>query len=345
MMLLSKMSAQCLLIFGFGLAAAPLSYSASCTTQAQMTAEQRNELAQTTRDFAGIVARNDTQALRVKMLPAVASDFAGIAASAQAIEPSMQNATITVDAMYVLDASKDQASGERTQFFCGSPTVVLTFDGLPQGVYALSIVHVTGVPKPQQLALILAKGASDGWLLAGLYGKPMIEDGHDGIWYWNSARKYAGAGKNWDAWAYYRVAAALLDPLDFLSSPNLQKLQHETEQVRPAEIPGTAPMILTMDGKTFRVTAVDTTTEFGALDIDLHYTPDPSQAEQLRTPITARQQVASVMTALIAQHPELREAFHGIWVHADQGNVSLYALELPMGGIAPDQPGQNPSAH
>jgi hypothetical protein len=33
-------------------------------------------------------------------------------------------------------------------------------------------------------------------------------------------------------------------------------------------------------------------------------------------------------------HPELRSAFHGIWVHANQGTSSLFALELPMEQIA-----------
>jgi len=40
------------------------------------------------------------------------------------------------------------------------------------------------------------------------------------------------------------------------------------------------------------------------------------------------------MTALLAQHPGLRQAFHGMWVHADQGDSSLFALELPMDQIA-----------
>jgi hypothetical protein len=39
------------------------------------------------------------------------------------------------------------------------------------------------------------------------------------------------------------------------------------------------------------------------------------------------------MTALLSLHPELRDAFHGIWVHADQGSVSLFSLELPMDQI------------
>jgi hypothetical protein len=332
-----RFKTKCVFIFWSLAALTPLAHSTSCTTQAQMTTEQRDALSNTARSLVGLVLSNDMQSLRAKMLPAVAGDFGGIAASAQAISPLIQHATVTVDGLYVLDASTGQASAERTQFFCGSPTVVLTFDSLPQGTYALSIIHATGVPKPQQISLILAKAAGNAWQLAGFYGKPMIEDGHDGLWYWKSARQYAQARKNWNAWFYYHVAVSLLDPLDFLSSPNLEKLQHETEQVRPTDAPGSAPITLSANGTAFTVTAIDTTTEFGALDIDLHYAPDPSQAEQLRTPLAARQQVTNLMTALLTRHPELREAFHGIWVHADHENASLYALELPMSGIAPGQ--------
>ena len=312
---------------------APLAHSTSCTTQAQMAADQRDNLSNTSRTLAGAVQGNDMQTLRAKIFPAVAGDFAGIAASAQTISPLIQHATITVDALYVLDASATQAGAQRTQFFCGSPTVVLTFDGLPQGTYGLSIMHATGVPKPQQVALILAKAPDNTWQLAGFYTKPMTEDGHDGVWYWKSARQYAQAQKKWDAWFYYHLAANLLDPVDFLSSPNLEKLQRETDEVHLTDAPGSAPITLSANGAAFTVTSIDTTTEFGALDLDLHYAPSPSQAEELRSPINARQQVTDLMAALLAQHPELREAFHGIWIHADHENANIYALELPMSGI------------
>ena len=52
----------------------------------------------------------------------------------------------------------------------------------------------------------------------------------------------------------------------------------------------------------------------------------------LLDPPAARQQVTDVMSALLAQHPELRQAFHGMWIHADVGNGSLFALDLPMSG-------------
>lgn len=93
-------------------------------------------------------------------------------------------------------------------------------------------------------------------------------------------------------------------------------------------------MLLNAQGTTFNVTAIDTTTEFGGLDLDVHYKPDPAQGAQLRTPEAARRQVSEVMTAILTRHPELKQAFHGIWAHADQGNADLFALELPMDQIS-----------
>jgi hypothetical protein len=43
------------------------------------------------------------------------------------------------------------------------------------------------------------------------------------------------------------------------------------------------------------------------------------------------------MTALLSLHPELHDAFHGMWVHADQGSASLFSLELPMEQIGADR--------
>ena len=39
--------------------------------------------------------------------------------------------------------------------------------------------------------------------------------------------------------------------------------------------------------------------------------------------------------ALLALHPELHDAFHGIWVEANQGATSVFSLELPMDQIGP----------
>ncbi|MGA9585680.1 MAG: hypothetical protein WBQ95_10155 [Terracidiphilus sp.] len=332
-----KESCLPLVVLAFASVAIPASHAnaASCLTQSQMTSQQRDTLANEARAMIAMVQGGDIASLRAKTLPAIASDFDGIASSVTSLKPMVQNATITLDEVYSLDASKDQPGAERTQFFCGSPIVVLTFNGIPPAMYALAILHATGVPKPQQISIILAGAAGNQWQLAGFYAKPMVEADHDGLWYWVSARKYAQTKSDWAAWLYYRVAEDLLSPTDFLSSPNLQKLQQEADQARPGDLPGKTPLTLTAQGSTFDLTAIDTTTEFGGLDLDIHYTPSVAEVAQLQTPSTARTQVTSLMAALVQQHPELKQAFHGIWAHADQGNGSLFALELPMDQISP----------
>jgi len=308
--------------------------AASCKTQSQMTAAERDALSSAARSILGKVQSGDAEALRANTIPAVAADFSGVAGSVETLKPLVQRAAITVDSLYMLDASTEAAGAARTDFYCGTPVVVLNFTDLPRGMYALAIVHATGVAQPQQVSLILSETPQHLWLLAGFFSKPLLEAGHDGLWYWESARKYSQRSMKWDAWFYYSAAAYLLNPVEFLSSPNLDKLKHEADMVRPETLPGTKPMSLDAQGSAFQVTSIDTTTALGALDIEVHYTPDAAQAVLLHDPPAAREQVTKVMSALLALHPELREAFHGIWVYADQGPASAFSLELPMDQIA-----------
>jgi hypothetical protein len=332
-MKLAKRTSVSILALACVLAAGRDARAATCTTQAQMAAADRTSLQGSARTLLAQVQSGDEGGVQANTIPAVASDFSGIRSSIEYLKPLVQRATVTVDTLYLLDASDSPAGEARTDFYCGSPVVVLNFTNLPPAVYALAIVHATGVPQPQQVALILSKAAGGRWMLAGFFDRPMITAGHDGLWYWNTARQYAQAKGNWAAWFYYRMASNLLDPLDFLTSPNLQKLQQESDHVKPENLPGAQPLRLTVQQGTFTVTAVDTTTELGGLDLDVHYSPDATQASQLQNPPMARQQVSAIMGALLQLHPELAKAFHGIWVHADQGNASLFALELPMNQI------------
>jgi hypothetical protein len=300
-----------------------------------MTAEERDALSSAARTMMSEVQSGDVQALQMNTIPAIAADFGAIAGSVDSLKPFVQRAAITVNSLYLLDASAESAEVSRIDFYCGMPLVVLNFTDLPPGIYATVIIHATGVSNPQQISLMLSETVEHRWLLAGLFSKPLIEAGHEGLWYWVSARKYAEKKMNWNAWFYYRMAAYLLDPVEFLSSPNLEKLQHEEDLVHPTAFPDAKPMTLEANGSVFQVTAIDTTAALGALDIEVHYAPDAAQATQLHNPPTARNQVTEVMTALMAVHPELQEAFHGIWVYADNGSATLFSLELPMEQIVP----------
>jgi len=311
----------------------PSAFSAACTTQAQMTPVQRDLLASSARTVSAQIQSGNVQAIRANTIPEVAANFNGILQSVTDLRPLIEQATITVDTLYILDSSSDPANASSTEFFCGSPVVMLTFNDLPPGTYALVVLHATGVAKPQQISLILSQTSGKRWMLAGFFDKPMTQAGHDGLWYWVSARKFAQARADWAAWFYYRQAAFLLNPIDLMSSPNFQKLQHESDAVQHSGLPLTQPMTLSAPGEAFTVTAIDPTTEFGPLDLEIDYTPNAMQAALLRNPQTARKQVTDVMLAVLEQHPDLRNAFHGMWVRADQGTNSLFALELPMSGI------------
>jgi len=36
------------------------------------------------------------------------------------------------------------------------------------------------------------------------------------------------------------------------------------------------------------------------------------------------------MKALLNEHPELRDGFHGLWVYAHYANGQSFAIEMPM---------------
>jgi hypothetical protein len=306
---------------------------ATCKTESQLTAMERVTLANAARGLMRWVQAGDVQSLQANTIPQVASDFGGIASSVQALKPRVQQATVTIYNLYSLDASTEPPGAQRTDFYCGTPVVVMNFNGLPPGTYALALLHATGVPQPQQISFVLAKNGNR-WMLAGFFAKPMMDGGHNGLWYWTSARGYAQKKMNWDAWFYYHLAANLLDPVNFLTSANLQKLQRETDQVRPDNLPGSKPLMLSANGSTYEVTGIDTTSALGPLDLEVNYSANPTQVGQLQNPPAARKQVLDVMTSLLALHPELHDAFHGIWVHANQGQAALFSLELPMDQIA-----------
>ncbi|MGB6304637.1 MAG: VWA domain-containing protein [Acidobacteriaceae bacterium] len=332
------------LLIGFAMLWLPRAYAASCKSESEMTTAERDALSNAARAMAGEVQSGDAQALQAKTIPAVAANFGGIAASVANLKPLVQHATLTVDDLYLLDASTEPAGSAATDFFCGNPIIVFHFTNLPPAKYALAILHATGVEKPQQISLVLSETTPNQWMLAGFFSRPMMEAGHDGLWYWERAREFADKKMNLAAWFYYQTAAYLLDPVPFLASPNLQKLQEEASKVRLANLPGETPMTLNVHGMTFQITGMQPTTELGPWDLEVHYTPDAAHKAQLSDPTAARQQVIDVMTALLEQNPGLREAFHGMWVRAFEGDASLFALELPMEQIpAAAQPPASPS--
>lgn len=315
----------------------PAAQAAPCTLQAQMKPADRQEYSQVAKNLISEVQSGDLADLRNDTLASVAANFQGIARSAEALKPTIQQATLTVNSLMAFEMEAGEEQGGGAQFFCSPPgsdfTVVLNFPSLPPGKYVLAILHATGVPKPQQISLILAQNPQGQWQLAGFFAKPLMLNGEDGVWYWRHARDYAQQHDSWASWYYYEIARSLVEPVNFLSSPNLDKLHNEAEKVRPQDLPGQQPVTFTANGQAFQITGIGTSTELGGLDMVIHYTPDASQTAALRDPTQARQQVLALMTGLLGAHPGLRTAFHGLWVYAESNGATVFALELPMGQI------------
>jgi hypothetical protein len=302
----------------------------SCTTQAQMTEAERAALMQSALNLASAVQSGNASAVQALTIAKVKSQFDPIANTIEQTSPLLAGATITIDALYGLDASDLKTAADDTVFFCGvanSPVHVdFTIPQLPQGQYALALVHATGVKQPQQMAFLLQKNGD--WQLAGLFVKPLLLAGHDSVWYWTKARAFNQKNQKWNAYFYYTTAAYLASPADFMTSANLDKLNQEAQGAKPDGLPGAQPMVITSGNNTFPVSEMHTDGSLGGLDLVLRY----STAET-GDPVATRARNLELMKATLEAHPELREGFHGLWVFAEAPNQRPYGNELAMSEI------------
>jgi hypothetical protein len=299
-----------------------------------MTPAERNLYEHEVRLIGTQIQAGNVDAVRADTVAAVAAKFDSMASTIQQAAPQIQKATLTVDALYNLNALDLHADAEEAQFFCALPgsslVVTVTIPKLPPGNYAAAVLHATGVEQPQQLALILDNdpAGSAQWKLAGLFIHPLTAAGHDGVWFWTQARAFAAKQQNWNAYFYFQTAAFLLNPANFFSSPNLQKLQKEAQEVRPADLPGSTPLVLKVGDQNLEVTGLRTESFQGGLDLVVDY-----KAKGVSGPVATRAQILELMKALLTQHPELRAGFHGLWVYAYGDNGQPFAIELPMNQI------------
>jgi hypothetical protein len=307
----------------------------SCTTQSQMTEVQRDALTASAKSLASLVQSGDTASLKAETIPSVAERFDAIAAAAESASPLIERGTLTIESLYLLDSTDLKATEEETQFFCGganSHEVVLTIPQLPPGSYALTILHATGVESPQSITFILARdsAAATKWKLAGAFIHGLTSAGHDGVWFWTQAREFAKKGQHWNAYFYYQTAASLLTPVYFLTSPNLDKLLKEQGVISPSGLPtNTQPMLVAgSGGQGFEVQDLHTDSSLGGLDLVINY-----KATDVSDPVVSRTRNVELMKAMLAQHPELRDGFHGLWAFANAPNERPFANELSMGQI------------
>src|SRR5271165_396397 len=304
----------------------------TCTTPGAMQQTDRDALLAAANPIATAVTAQNYDALQSSLLPAVTGDWESIRSVVQGTKPLFQGGELHWRTSYLLDSTDLKAPAD-TQFFCttsdNSLTVTISLRNLPPGHYALLLADYPGSALAGQLALILGQDGGK-WKLGGIYAREGILDGHDGVWYWTHAREAALKKLNWSAWFSYDTAHWLLTPVDFLSSPNLEKLG--AEQLRGQPPSDTLPLTVSGAGpdagKTWRITAARIDTSLHSADLALTY-----ESTGISDPVPARAEAVAVMSALLRLHPGLLETFHGLWAYAEKDGKQTFAIELAMKDI------------
>ncbi|HUX45489.1 MAG TPA: hypothetical protein VMV57_12115 [Terracidiphilus sp.] len=310
-----------------------VSRAANCTTQAEMTAQDRNVLAGVGQRLADAVLQENYGALQAQLLPEMEQEWSGMQAAVQGGAAFVAGGQAQIQEMYLMDAMGGTAPAD-TQFFCsnasGSLTVTLTMRALPPGKYALVLANAAGAKLAGRIALILvwdATGTTPGWKLGGLTVRQGAIGGHDGVWYWTKARALAASGTPWAAYYDYELARALLLPVDFLSSPNLEKLNHEQSGIQAG--PANAFPLQVQDGaRTWRIDSIHVDTSLREADLGVTF-----ESLGLTDPAAARTEAMSVLSALLKAHPDLRANFHGLWAYGSRDAKTTPVMELPMAQI------------
>ncbi len=310
---------------------APLASRATgCTSQAELGSLDRDALSAVAGRTANAVLAQDFNALQANLLPQEASQWPGIRAAVEQAAPLVKGGQFQLRDVYLLDASDLKAPAD-TEFFCsdasGSLTVTITMNALPQGRYAVVLADAVGAPLAAQMGLVLAwDGASTQWKLAGLNIRPGVFDGHDGVWYWARGRELA-ATDPWSAWFSYDAARYLLLPVDFLSSPNLEKLRKEQSDIAPSPL-NQLPLSLPDGDRTWKIDSVVLDPLLHEPDLGLAY-----ESTGVTDPAALRTEATAVMSAFLKAQPGIRAHFHGLWAYAEKDGKRTPVMELPMAQI------------
>ncbi len=308
-------------------------FAASCTTQAAMTPEVRGTLASIGEQLSDAVLRQDTSALQSVLLPAMTGQWEGIHDAIENAAPLVKGGKVQLRNMYLLDASSLTAPSD-TQFFCsnanGSMTVTISMRALPPGKYALILSDANGAALAGQMGFVLVWDVTGtpGWKLGGFSARQGEFNGHDAVWYWTRARELAQSNLPWAAWYTFEAARYLELPVDFLTSPNLDKLVQEQSQIKGGPTADTFPYSVTSGDRTWRIDGVRLDASLHEPDLGVSYESTGST-----DPAVLRTEAIAVLGALLKAQPGLRENFHGMWAYASTNGKVTPVMELPMGQI------------
>lgn len=318
----------------------------ACLTASDMGANAVSTLENTARRYFQMASSGDIATLQQNAEPGLAASFGGVETAVNDHKAEFAGAQSTVRPPYVLEAS-GAAPLQRAEFFCGiynSPDRVgFSIPNLPPGTYAVVIQDVTTTKGAKySVTMILQEKAAAGassaqsenpeatlaagtWQLAGYYVRPETLNGHDGQWFLNQAQQYKTQGQTMNAYYYYIQARQLLSPVDFMGTPQLDKIYDETQQLVPKDMPVSGPLDNVIGGQTYKLLQVFPVPVGQDLDLVIRYqVPDISNTTQ------TFQQNMNLIKAFVAKYPQVRGAFDAVVARAVNPSGQDYGSLLPM---------------
>ena len=326
--------------------ASPVMHSQTCTTQAKMSVAIRTGLSDAALNLAQSIQDGDAVEVQAATIAefSSASAFAPTAALVQSTSAMVASDTLRVTQVYELDA-RARRSGDTSDadFSCAltgtTSETDFSISGLPPGLYGFAMVEATG-DRPWLLSFLLRQD-DDNWKLAGFYPRTRTAAGHDGLWYWTSARAHAKAKELWLAWVFYGEADELLRPANFATSTNLDRLRSEQHAAAPPELIGGIgpdnPLVVKAGdsngaaaGAEYRFTSIAAagSGDSKQLNLILHV-----RADNLNDSAAAKARSNAAAKALLDAHKELRQGLHSVWVFADSAGHEPLVTEQTISDI------------
>jgi hypothetical protein len=130
-------------------------------------------------------------------------------------------------------------------------------------------------------------------------------------------------GQGWSAWFSYEAARYLLLPVDFISSPNMEKLGQEQAQIKnsPQDV---YPYSLQDGDRTWKIEAIRLDASLRQADLAVVY-----ESTGVTDPAAVRTEASAALSAVLKAQPGLRQNFHGMWAVAEKDGKRTPVIELP----------------
>jgi hypothetical protein len=320
------------------LAIAPMNVRAqSCQTSGDLEDAVRAGITAAGQRYFDMATKADVAALRQNAIPSLASDFSGIETTVKDHQQDLAGAQGTVKSVFMLE-TEGTAPVPHAEFYCGvfgkngqtSGSAVFYLDNLSPGKYGVVLLDATS-PKGRTINgrtmfSVVLQQADKNWKLGGLYVKAAQVAGHDSDWFVARAREYKAKGQLHNAYFYYAQSRNLISPLNFMSTLATDKLDAESQSALPADVPASGKTVdLAAGTAMYRLTAVFPQAVGDDLDLIVKY-----QAADISNTNQDYQNNVSVIKALVAKYPEVRDAFAGVVARAVDPSGRDYGTLLAM---------------